>query len=175
MAEEEGGDTQCVVVEPASKGLLVPPINFGMVMPGIFRSGYPAKKNLDFLHRIGIRSVVVLCPETYSDSVATFFEQKNVKIFQVGMEGNKEPFCEISEPRVCDALALILNKANHPLLIHCNKGKHRTGCVVGCLRRVHNWALTSIFEEYNRYAGTKGRVLDLQFIELFEPSNIKLA
>ena len=53
------------------------------------------------------------------------------------------------------------------MLIHCNKGKHRTGCVVGCLRKTQQWSMTSIFDEYRRFAGTKGRVMDQQFIELF--------
>ena len=42
-----------------------------------------------------------------------------------------------------------------PLLIHCTKGTHRTGCVVGCLRKLEEWSLTSIFDEYQRYAGSK--------------------
>ena len=25
---------------------------------------------------------------------------------------------------------------NHPMLVHCNKGKHRTGCLIGCFRKV---------------------------------------
>lgn len=109
---------------------------------------------------------------------------------------------------------------NHPLLIHCNKGKvrkypvflstselgsghnptacvwlssyesfagamlmrtgfvaglvqHRTGCLVGCLRKVQNWSLTSIFDEYRRFAGTKVRMLDQQFMELFDVSGFK--
>ena len=38
----------------------------------------------------------------------------------------------------------ILDPSNHPLLIHCNKGKHRTGSVVGCLRKIRDWSLSSI-------------------------------
>ena len=26
--------------------------------------------------------------------------------------------------------------ASKPLLIHCTKGTHRTGCIVGCLRKL---------------------------------------
>ena len=71
-----------------------------------------------------------------------------------------------------DALSQVLDVRNHPILIHCNKGKHRTGALVGCLRKLQGWSLTSIFDEYNRFAGTKGRVMDQQFIELFDP-NVK--
>lgn len=55
------------------------------------------------------------------------------------------------------ALAIILDRRNHPILIHCNKGKHRTGCLVACLRKVQGRSLTSILEEYRRFTGKKHR------------------
>jgi tyrosine-protein phosphatase SIW14 len=64
------------------------------------------------------------------------------------------------------ALSVVLDAVNHPVLVHCNKGTHRTGCVVACLRKHQRWSLTSIFAEYRRFAGTRVRVLDQQFIEL---------
>lgn len=45
--------------------------------------------------------------------------------------------------------------------------QHRTGCVIGCLRRCQSWSLTSIFDEYRRYSTPKSRAMDLQFIEAF--------
>ncbi|BAH95651.1 Os12g0420300, partial [Oryza sativa Japonica Group] len=57
---------------------------------------------------------------------------------------------------------------NHPVLIHCKRGKHRTGCLVGCFRKLQNWCLSSVFEEYHRYAAGKSRLSDLKFIESFD-------
>ncbi|VAI16698.1 unnamed protein product [Triticum turgidum subsp. durum] len=48
----------------------------------------------------------------------------------------KEPFVSIPEDRIREALKVILDTRNHPVLIHCKRGKHRTGCVVGCLRKL---------------------------------------
>ncbi|XP_030971015.1 tyrosine-protein phosphatase DSP5-like isoform X2 [Quercus lobata] len=45
---------------------------------------------------------------------------------------------------------------------------HRTGCLVGCLRKFQNWCLSSVFEEYQHFAGVKSRITDLRFIETFE-------
>ena len=42
---------------------------------------------------------------------------------QFGIPGNKEPFDNIPESIICAALVQILDKRNHPILIHCNKGK----------------------------------------------------
>jgi tyrosine-protein phosphatase SIW14 len=50
--------------------------------------------------------------------------------------------------------------------------QHRTGCVVGCLRKLQRWCLTSIFNEYQRFAAAKTRVSDLRFIEIFDVSSM---
>eukprot|EP00123_Amoebidium_parasiticum_P022027 comp78087_c0_seq1/m.48303 comp78087_c0_seq1/g.48303 ORF comp78087_c0_seq1/g.48303 comp78087_c0_seq1/m.48303 type:complete len:260 (-) comp78087_c0_seq1:236-1015(-) len=151
--------------------VLVPPMNFAMVAPGVYRSGYPGKKNEPFLRKLGLRSIICLTPEPYRNY--EFAREQNIQIFQYPIEGNKEPFTHVPESMVGDAIAKILDKRNHPLLIHCNKGKHRAGCVVGCLRKVQNWSTTFIFDEYQRFAGTKVRILDQEFIELFNIHNIQ--
>jgi tyrosine-protein phosphatase SIW14 len=98
---------------------------------------------------------------------------------------------------------------NHPILIHCKRGKvykiglqiyllnshwffipsnlfiysnddffsfsmqHRTGCLVGCFRKLQNWCLSSVFEEYQRFAGVKSRTTDLTFIEMFDVLSLR--
>ena len=42
---------------------------------------------------------------------------------QFGIPGNKEPFDNIPEDVISAALVQVLDKRNHPILIHCNKGK----------------------------------------------------
>lgn len=88
------------------------------------------------------------------------------------------------DDKITRALSIILNKANHPILIHCNKGKvcflfrhpcrdsfltfatqHRTGCVVGCLRRFQGWTVPLAIEEYRKYASIKSRQRDMAKIE----------
>ncbi|OAV93025.1 hypothetical protein PTTG_02825 [Puccinia triticina 1-1 BBBD Race 1] len=76
------------------------------------------------------------------------------------------------EDKIRLALRQVLDVRNHPMLIHCNKGKHRTGCLVGCLRKLQHWSSTAIFDEYRRYAFPKSRNMDQQFIELFDHSPV---
>lgn len=52
--------------------------------------------------------------------------------------------------------------------------QHRTGSLVGCLRRVQQWSLTSVFEEYMRHSRPKARFMDQQFIELFDPARVRV-
>ncbi len=145
---------------------MIPPINFAMVDSGIYRSGHPIPKNFSFLKKLGLKSVVYLCEEPYSKANQAFLEKNGISLFHLGTHGNKEPFQFIPSSTVSSALSVIQDPSNQPILIHCNKGTHRTGCVVASLRKQQRWALTSIFAEYRRFAGSRVRVLDQQFIEL---------
>ncbi|KAI7854895.1 tyrosine phosphatase family-domain-containing protein [Circinella umbellata] len=81
-------------------------------------------------------------------------------------------YYSVPEDKISAALAAILDKRNHPMLIHCNKGKHRTGCLIGCLRKLQNWSHTSIFDEYRRFSHPKSRSMDQQFIELYDANQV---
>ncbi|KAE9456211.1 hypothetical protein C3L33_11880, partial [Rhododendron williamsianum] len=85
----------------------------------------------------------------------------------------QEPFVNIPEDTIREALKVVLDVKNHPLLIHCNRGKHRTGCIVGCLRKLQRWCLSSVFDEYQRFAAAKARISDQRFMELFDVSSFK--
>eukprot|EP00040_Diaphanoeca_grandis_P006477 m.37603 g.37603 ORF g.37603 m.37603 type:complete len:194 (-) comp17716_c0_seq1:60-641(-) len=153
------------------KPLMVPPLNFGMVTTGVFRSGYPNSKNFPFLKKLGIRTIVYLCPAEYLSANKMFAQQNFVTIHHFSMgEGNLEPFVSVPSSVIEKALSCVADKSQHPVLIHCDKGNHRTGLFVGCLRRAMNWSLTPTFAEYRRYTGNNVRVMDLQNIERFQPN-----
>ncbi|KAE9451199.1 hypothetical protein C3L33_16914, partial [Rhododendron williamsianum] len=79
-----------------------------------------------------------------------------------------EPSVTILSNVITEALKVILDVRNHPVLIHCKRGKHRTGCLVGCLRKLQNWRLCSVSEEYRHFAGSKWRATDLRFLETYD-------
>ena len=106
---------------------LLVPENFAMVEPGVYRSSFPRSKNMRFLKTLGLKSVVALIPEDYPVHMVEFYKQCNVQLFHHGLDGNKWPFKEIDEIDFKVVLRDVLDPANRPLLIHCNKGKHRTG------------------------------------------------
>ncbi|KAG0325363.1 hypothetical protein BGZ99_000729 [Dissophora globulifera] len=147
---------------------LCPPDNFNMVSTWIYRSSFPKKKNFSFLKKLGLKSILTLILEDYPDQNMKFLKENNVTLFQFGIAGNKEPFVQIPDDKISAALAVLLDRRNHPILIHCNKGKHRTGCLIGCLRKLQQWSHTSIFDEYRRFSHPKSRSMDQQFIELFD-------
>ncbi|KAJ4730115.1 Tyrosine-protein phosphatase [Melia azedarach] len=149
---------------------LIPPLNFSMVDNGIFRSGFPASANFSFLQTLCLRSIMYLCPEPYPDANTEFLKSNGIRLFQFGIEGHKEPFVNIPEDMIREALKVLLDVRNHPVLIHCKRGKHRTGCLVGCLRKLQRWCLSSVFDEYQRFAAAKARVSDQRGTRILGPA-----
>ncbi|KAI4308404.1 hypothetical protein L6164_031484 [Bauhinia variegata] len=164
-------DDACDKVE--EEDLFVPPLNFAMVDNGIFRSGFPEPSNFTFLQSLGLRSIIYLCPEPYPETNMEFLKSNGIKLYQFGIEGHKEPFVNIPDDTIREALKVVLDARNRPVLIHCKRGKHRTGCLVGCFRKLQKWCLSSVFDEYQRFAAAKARVSDQRFVELFDISSLK--
>ncbi|KAL9457436.1 hypothetical protein AB3S75_006477 [Citrus x aurantiifolia] len=149
---------------------LIPPLNFSMVDNGIFRSGFPDSANFSFLQTLRLRSIIYLCPEPYPEANTEFLKSNGIKLFQFAIEGHKEPFVNIPEDMIREALKVLLDVRNHPVLIHCKRGKHRTGCLVGCLRKLQKWCLSSVFDEYQRFAAAKARVSDQRGTRILSPA-----
>ncbi|KAF1868546.1 hypothetical protein Lal_00035984 [Lupinus albus] len=150
----------------------IPPLNFAMVDNGIFRSGFPEPVNFSFLQTLFLRSIIYLCPEPYPEVNLEFLKSNGIKLYHFGIESHKEPFVNIPEDTICEALRALLDIRNHPVIIHCKRGKHRTGCLVGCYRKMQKWCLSSVFDEYQRFAASKARVSDQIFVELFDISSM---
>lgn len=97
-----------------------------------------------------------------------FVEDQDIELIHLGRDTQSNPWNPISEEIVIASLKLILDPKNYPLHVMCGLGRHRTGTVIGCLRKLQRWSLTSIFEEYRRFTGNKVRLINEQFIELFD-------
>lgn len=151
---------------------LVPPLNFAMVSKGVYRSGYPNKKNFPFLKRLGLRSIVSLSAELYRPDNIAFAEANGIALHSFPIQ-NHEPFNVVKTEVLISVLRIVTNTENLPVLVHCNKGNHSTGCIVGCLRKIQRWSLTAILDEYRRFTALNVRLLDQQVIELFTPESLE--
>ncbi|KAJ6686847.1 PHOSPHOTYROSINE PROTEIN PHOSPHATASES SUPERFAMILY PROTEIN ISOFORM 1 [Salix purpurea] len=63
---------------------LIPPLNFAMVDNGIFRSGFPDSPNFSFLQTLGLRSIICLCPEPYTEATTEFLKDGGIRLYQFG-------------------------------------------------------------------------------------------
>ncbi|WCJ38843.1 Phosphotyrosine protein phosphatases superfamily protein [Euphorbia peplus] len=160
--------------DDVNEEILVPPVNFSMVEDGIFRSSFPKPVNFPFLETLNLKSIIYLCFEPYPEENLEFLRKHNIKLFQFGIEGGKSDSSEsVPKDTIMAALKVLVDVRNHPVLIHCRRGKHRTGCLVGCFRKLQSWCLSPVFEEYRHFAGLKSRAGDLKFIENFDIMALK--
>ncbi|KAJ1659168.1 tyrosine-protein phosphatase siw14 [Dispira simplex] len=153
--------------------LLVPPLNFALVVPGIYRSGHPNPRNHAFLLKLGIRTIVYMNEDDPQPSHIDFVKTHRIAFHHYRVGANKEPSIETDAQAVAAILGILTDTRRYPILVHCNKGKKRIGCLVGCLRKLQHWSMATIFDEYQRFSGSKVRIADQQFIEFFnEPIDI---
>ncbi|CAK7272473.1 tyrosine-protein phosphatase siw14 [Sporothrix epigloea] len=155
-------------IPPVSPGA---PINFGFVMPGLFRSSYPRPENFDFLQGLGLKTIVTLVDKNFTEEYRDFIDSSNIEHRVFAMKGTKKE--DIPLATMESILQVVLDRSNYPLLIHCNQGRHRTGCVVAVLRKIAGWDNVSMTDEYRAYAGYKVRECDVDYIQAFALSSIK--
>ncbi|CAM6100480.1 unnamed protein product [Calypogeia fissa] len=154
----------------------VPPCNYGMVEHDLSRSGQCHQLNFPFLERLNLKTVIYLSHDEPSQPFLNFLMDQGIDLVRPsgGDEQTTNPASPMSEAEVLSALQFILSPQYYPLHVMCNLGRHRTGTVIGCLRKLQRWNLTAIFEEYRRYAGSKVRLLNEQFIELFDTDLVRI-
>ena len=150
-------------------GSFIPPQNFGLVENDLYRAAQPNELNFPFMEKLRLRTVINLAPDELPPALLMWIEDQNINLIHLSDDAVKRsPWKPISEETVLEGLRLLLDPMSYPLLVTCNLGRHRTGTLIGCLRKLQGWNLTSILEEYRRHAGQKHRLLNEQFIELFD-------
>ena len=164
--------------------MLFPPMNFGAVEEGLYRGAIPTEINVPFLETLNLRTVVLLehvvGTEEIDVSVVNFLEENDITLVRIGEEdsGSQIPSTKSTQPMseelVLRAMREVVDGSMYPLMVVDIFGKHRSGVLVACLRKLQCWSLTSCFEEYRRYASGKRRLQNEQFIELFDVDLVTL-
>ncbi|CAD0047555.1 unnamed protein product [Aureobasidium pullulans] len=155
VAQENMNPRPSIAPLPGRLRMYVPPVNFGAVETNsIYRSGYPTSKNFDFINSLNIRTILYPLSEEY----ITFMEENHIRHYQIHIPANKDGKINITPETMATALAVVLNRNNHPLLIHCNRGK---------TQYVQN---EPAIAEYRDYSYPKCRDDDMRFINTFDPS-----
>lgn len=86
----------------------------------------------------------------------------------INMQGTKKE--AIPPQTMHQILEVLLDTRNHPVLLHCNQGKHRTGCVVAAMRMVSGWTPSRAVDEYRHFAEPKVRDGDVEYITTLNPN-----
>ena len=153
---------------------LIPPPNFGFVEAGLYRSAIPQEANFSFLQTLHLNTVVYLSLDPPSQLFNDFLKEQGIRLCSMKKGEGYSISERISEELILASLKILLDHSQYPIIIMCNLGRHRTGTLVGCLRRLQNWDLSSILDEFRRFTGFKSSPLHEQFIELFDTELVEI-
>lgn len=150
-----------------------PPQNYDIVAPSLYRSSFPRACNFEYLSSLALRTIITLVSGPSPPEYAAFIKANSIVHHEIPFPAHKAETDCIPIESMTQVLELLQDEANYPILIHCNKGKHRTGCAIACYRLACGQALPDVLEEYRYYAGIKARVLDEQYIRSFDQRHSK--
>ena len=130
--------------------------------------------NFSFLQTLRLKTAVYLSLDPPAQILSEFLKEQGIELRQMVGGENTNVGQRISEKLVLDALHVLLDPDAYPLVVMCNLGRHRTGTVIGCLRRLQKWSLSSIFDEFRRFTASNSSSMHEQFIELFDTELVEL-
>ncbi|TQS33912.1 hypothetical protein Golomagni_05728 [Golovinomyces magnicellulatus] len=149
------------------------PINFGVVAPGIYRSSFPISEDFQYLQSLKLKTILSLVKKDFSLEFQDFVKSNSINHIVLDMIGTKK--VEISEAMMKNIMSIALDQSRYPILIHCNHGRHRTGCAVAAIRFVKGWEIKNTLQEYRDFAAPKARECDINYITNLQVSTLESA
>lgn len=149
---------------------LIPPFRFCMIEDGIYRGAHPSLKNMRFLQRLHLRTILSLVPDPAGPTrdLVDYCATEQIRHRWEYLEKYDDDKFSHTPQLVASLLSDMVDPRNHPLYIHCRDGAHNTGLVIMCLRRLQNWALPTIYNEFRRYTKSNFITYDeKRFVESF--------
>ena len=130
-----------------SSGAAVDVENFGKVTDFYYRGAQPKAGEYNQLAAIGVKTIIDLRDDP-RDYAKTMAEQAGMKYINFPLSDKEYP-----SPDAPDKfLALINDKENWPVYVHCAGGRHRTGAMTAIFRMsVQGWDVNRAYEEMKEY------------------------
>jgi protein tyrosine/serine phosphatase len=121
--------------------------NFGQVTEFYYRGEQPKGDEYNQLAAIGVKTIIDLRddPRDYARSLT---EQAGMKYVNLPMSDKDYPRPDVASK----FLALVNDKENWPVYVHCAGGRHRTGAMTAVFRMtVQGWDANRAYEEMKDY------------------------
>eukprot|EP01083_Nonionella_stella_P075793 206160_1 len=165
-------ETELMMIGEALSEPIVPPFRYCMVEvtsgQSIYRGAYPTLKNLRFLARLNLKSIVSLTPEKPTEDLLDFCSHYGIKTIYFKVKKYKESVT-ITPETMASIVETLINADNLPLYIHCLDGAFVSGLAIACLRKLLHWRFASIKDEFERYTGDECMIPEeIQFIKQFK-------
>jgi protein tyrosine/serine phosphatase len=123
--------------------------NFHQLDPWLFRGGQPSPAGLQHLKQIGVRTVVCL---RWTASVIAE-ERHLVREFGMDFENFRLNYWDLPSDEVVERFFnLMEDRDKHPIFLHCQHGKDRTGLLIAYYRIARQgWSATRAYAEMKEY------------------------
>src|SRR5213593_3689801 len=121
--------------------------NFGRIDDNYYRGAQPNRNDYADLAALGIKTVIDLTADGRSDEQA-FVERAGMKFYRIPLTTSHRP----SDAAVTQFLKLVNDRANQPVFVHCQGGRHRTGTMTAVYRMTHyGWTADQAYTEMKKY------------------------
>ncbi|MCG3160539.1 MAG: hypothetical protein JMDDDDMK_01608 [Acidobacteria bacterium] len=121
--------------------------NFGKVTDFYYRGAQPKGAEYNQLAAVGVKTIIDLRDDA-KDFAKTLAEQAGLKYINLPMSDKEYPAPDAASK----FLALINNKENWPVYVHCAGGRHRTGAMTAVFRMtIQGWDITRAYQEMKDY------------------------
>ncbi|MGZ3694556.1 MAG: fused DSP-PTPase phosphatase/NAD kinase-like protein [Bdellovibrionota bacterium] len=118
---------------------------FRQVAVGFYSGGRPEAEGLQEIAKLGVKTIINLenVPEIV-EAEMNFAASLSIRSFSQPMSGFFRPANE----NVDQILALLADKNNYPIFLHCQHGQDRTGLIVGLFRVFQqHWDPATAYQE----------------------------
>ena len=121
--------------------------NFGRIDDNYYRGAQPDRNDYADLAALGIRTVIDLTRDGRTDEQA-LVERAGMKFYRIPLTTSDRP----SDAAVTQFLKLVNDRANQPVFVHCQGGRHRTGAMTAVYRMAHDgWTAEQAYSEMKKY------------------------
>src|SRR5262245_34296487 len=117
--------------------------NFGKVTDFYYRGAQPKGEEYHQLANIGVKTIIDLRDDP-RDFAKSLTEQAGMKYINLPLSDKEYPSADAPSK----FLALVSDKENWPVYVHCAGGRHRTGAMTAVFRMtVQGWDINRAYEE----------------------------
>jgi len=121
--------------------------NFGKVTDFYYRGAQPKGEEYSQLAAVGVNTIIDLRDDP-KDYARTLAEQAGLKYINLPMSDKSYPAPDAASK----FLALVNDKENQPVYVHCAGGRHRTGAMTAVFRMtMQGWDVDRAYEEMKDY------------------------
>ncbi|GMM29603.1 Oca4 protein [Martiniozyma asiatica (nom. inval.)] len=150
--------------------MLVPPDNYGMVEPGIYRCSSLSSLNIGFLATLSLRCLLWVDRERPDRQVDNYLKKQRIVVHYINNESDSDSKDQFELYGVMGArsLEVLMDVRNEDCLI-----VDPSGIIVGLMRKVLGWCYSSISNEYRLMVGKANynveTYLEVMEVKLVEP------